>query len=90
MGRGSRYHAALDQQRWRKLRFTVLEAAGWACTGCGRYANEVDHVQPLHKAGAPYDTDNLQALCRGCHIAKTRAENSTNLEKAAWRAFVAR
>ena len=36
---------------------------------------EVDHVIPLDKGGDPWDLANLQALCRDCHIKKTRREN---------------
>ena len=36
---------------------------------------EVDHIAPLKAGGAPYDLDNLQALCRRCHIQKTAVEN---------------
>jgi len=32
---------------------------------------DVDHVVLLSRGGDPYDLENLQALCRGCHIAKT-------------------
>ena len=35
---------------------------------------EVDHITPLEHGGAVYDLANLQSLCRGCHIAKSRAE----------------
>jgi len=36
---------------------------------------EVDHITPLEDGGEAYALSNLQALCRECHIAKTRAEN---------------
>ena len=35
---------------------------------------EVDHVVPLERGGEPWQLGNLQALCRTCHIAKTRGE----------------
>ena len=86
----SRHHAALPRNRWRILRRQVLDAASWRCAQCGRYANEVDHRQPLHKGGAPWDRDNLQVLCggpRGCHAAKTAGENRSQLteEQRKWR-----
>ena len=55
---------------------------------------EVDHVRPLadHPEQDPFDPAGLQALCRGCHIAKTRRENADrNLarpEVEAWRELV--
>jgi len=32
---------------------------------------EVDHIIPLHQGGAAVDLDNLQTLCRDCHLAKS-------------------
>ena len=42
---------------------------------CGRYGNEVDHIQPLDRGGEAYAPSNLQMLCRGCHILKSAKEN---------------
>ena len=72
-----RNHVALDQRRWSWVRRQVLDEARWRCAQCARYANEVDHVRALHKHPEqdPYDVAGLQALCKICHIAKTRAEN---------------
>ena len=56
---------------------------------------EVDHVQPLANGGAMYAVGNLQTLCRGCHIRKTRIENIARQahhvkpEVSAWRDFIA-
>ena len=83
----SEFHRTINQRRWRVLRRVVLDAANWRCATCKRYANEVDHVTPLQEGGAAYDLDNLQALCRGCHIRKTASENGlrrANPEKRAW------
>ena len=89
----SRHHQKLDKRRWRAARLQTLERDGWRCQRCGSYGNEADHIVPLHKGGAPYDMDNLQTLCggRGCHSAKTAAENGRELTpaEAAWRDFVA-
>ena len=72
----SRHHAfGFPRRRWEHLRRAVLDAANWRCAKCGRYGNEVDHIQPLDRGGDPWALENLQCLCRGCHIAKTRAEN---------------
>lgn len=34
-------------------------------------SEEIDHVLPLHAGGQDTD-DNIRALCRGCHAARTR------------------
>ena len=84
-------HVRLDRPRWARVRRAVLDRDGWRCRSCGGPgALEVDHVVPLDRGGDPYDLDNLQALCRGCHICKTRAENTRpDPERDAWRRLVA-
>ena len=89
----SRHHAAgVTGPRWRRLRLQVFEAAGYRCRKCGGAGRlECDHIRPLHRGGDPWAMDNLQALCRGCHIAKTRAERLARQEtplRRAWRALV--
>ena len=53
---------------------------------------EVDHLVPLEDGGDPWSESNLQALCRGCHIAKTAAENRARRPASAsvlaWRQLV--
>ena len=65
----SRHHIRLNGHRWEAVRRAVFERDGWRCVECGRAGRlEVDHVQPLHKGGDPWALDNLQSLCRRCHI----------------------
>ena len=74
----SKNHQKLDRRKWEAVRLRVLHAARWRCAVCGKYANEVDHINPLDRGGAPYDETNLQVLCSGpggCHATKTRIEN---------------
>ena len=40
-----------------------------------RSMEDVDHIVPLSRGGAPLDPKNLQSLCRKCHLAKTAAES---------------
>ena len=52
-----------------------MRRAGWRCEGCGRAGRlEVDHKQAVQNGGDEWDFENLQALCRGCHLDKSRAE----------------
>ena len=74
----SRYHQRLNVlgQRWQVLRRQVFERDGWRCVDCGRAGRlECDHVRPLEWGGSAWGLDNLQTLCRGCHVRKTAAEN---------------
>ena len=85
---GSRFYAALNQRRWQLLRLKAFARDSWRCRKCNKAgALECDHIIPLHKGGAPYDADNLQTLCRGCHIAKTAedAGRGPDLAREAWR-----
>ena len=80
--------------RWREVRAVVLERDGYRCRGCGAAGRlEVDHVTPLDRGGAAFDENNLQALCRACHIGKTLAESEQRRlvppAVVAWREFAA-
>ena len=91
----SRAHAGMGSRRWALTRRAVFVRDGWRCRACGRPGRlECDHVTPVHRGGALWDLANLQALCRGCHVAKTAGENRTARRDdrpgaRAWRVFVA-
>ena len=79
------------------MRLRVFERDGYRCRLCGRPGRlECDHVRPMDRLpddADPYDLDNLQALCRGCHIRKTRRENEARAAEqfpaaAAWKRAV--
>ena len=81
--------------RWKAVRLAVFDRDGWRCCACGGPGRlECDHVDPLQRGGDPFDMDNLQTLCRGCHIAKTRRENGERRDRTMtdadreWRALV--
>ena len=70
------------------MRRAVLNRDGYRCTSCGKAgALEVDHIRPMYKGGAALSPDNLQALCRACHIEKTRTENTAPY-RLEWREYV--
>ena len=74
---------------WAFCRAAVLARDDYKCVLCGRRGRlEVDHIVPVSVGGARYDTENLQALCRGCHIKKTRSENLRSAERAEWKNFI--
>ena len=77
----------IDRRRWARVRRQVFQRDNWRCRACGKAGRlEAHHVQPLHKGGAPFDLDNLETLCRGCHIEAHRRKLSPG--EAAWRALV--
>ena len=90
----SRHHVRLHWRRWQATRRAVFRRASYRCRNCGRAGRlEADHVIPLHiePGQNPYDPDGCQALCRRCHVEKTRQENrrEPTPAEAAWRALVA-
>ena len=94
--RESKWWAAIDGRRWQPIRRRVLDLAAYRCqaVGCGKAGRlEVDHVVPLHRGGDAYGMANLQALCVGCHVAKSRRENPrrrpVSAERIAWGRVVA-
>ena len=61
-----------------KFKSQRIQDQEWKCAICGldgRYFRlEVDHKVPVHKGGSFDSPANLQPLCTGCHIRKTRRE----------------
>ena len=87
MSRNHRQARVVPHRVWQAIRMRVFTRDKWRCRECGRAGRlECDHVVPIHRGGHPTDLSNLQSLCRGCHIAKTRMENAeaVNPERAAW------
>ena len=85
------------QARWRAIRQRVFARAGFRCQapGCGKAGRlECDHVRPSHKfpGDDPWAESGLQALCRGCHIQKTRLERTTPIteDQKDWATFTAK
>ena len=81
-----------SRRQWGKVRLKVFDRDGWACVKCGKAGRlEVDHRVPLEDGGAVYDLDNLQSLCRGCHLAKScgeRRAKPTPPEVQEWRRYL--
>ena len=78
-GRRGGWHPARDEQsRWRKLRKRMMRANPYCVTcrqaGALRTASVLDHITPIEERGHPWDSKNLQLLCRECHQAKTATE----------------
>ncbi|MYE58133.1 MAG: HNH endonuclease [Alphaproteobacteria bacterium] len=61
-------------RRWDQTAAYIRERDDWTCQECGDWGNEVDHIEPVSDGGAMWSGDNLQVLCRSCHIDKSRAE----------------
>jgi 5-methylcytosine-specific restriction enzyme A len=68
---------------WRRLRKAVLARDHFLCRSCGSAASDVDHRVELIDGGAPYDPENLQALCEACHDAKSSESRYRRATRAA-------
>lgn len=74
---------------WHRLRAAVLSAEP-RCVRCldlgrVRLATEVDHIIPLSRGGERLDPENLQPLCRSCHVRKTAEDRRAGSNRgAAW------
>lgn len=67
-----------DLAVWKRLRELIL-AGEPLCRACGeagrvRLAEQVDHITPIERGGAPFEAANLQPLCYECHSRKTALE----------------
>ncbi|WP_424974253.1 HNH endonuclease [Dinoroseobacter sp. S124A] len=82
MGYSSRHERGYGSQ-WVKVREAAKRRDNGLCVACAkrgitRLMQDVDHITPKAQGGTD-DLDNLQCLCRDCHKAKTRAENTKTL-----------
>ena len=85
----SNNHLRMNSRRWERVRRYVFYRDGYRCVMCGRAGRlECDHITPLQREPGqdPYDVNELQALCRSCHVQKTARENRKPLsaERLAW------
>lgn len=58
---------------WRTQRARVLLRDNYLCHKCGRYGDQVDHING--NAERLVKDHELQTLCATCHSAKTSKEN---------------
>jgi 5-methylcytosine-specific restriction protein A len=72
----SRAHKLGTTTEWRKLRAACFRVWGKTCMYCGDRASDVDHIIEL-ALGGTNTIDNVQPLCKPCHMAKTVRFNST-------------
>ena len=84
--------ARIDPKRWRAVRRAILEAASYRCATCGRYGNQVDHVQPIHRGGPHWPGEGgLQCICAACHRIKSDSENPAVVPKRReWQDYLTR
>ena len=73
----SQHHARIkNKARWKAARLACFERDDWACVRCGSDEQlEADHIEELSTApDLAFELENLQTLCRACHIEKTNTK----------------
>ena len=68
---------------WRRIRLTILERDDWTCQvresqNCKGRADQVDHIVPVERGGAPYDPSNLRASCQTCNVSRRNKAHDTD------------
>ena len=58
---------------WRAIRASVLMRDSYTCAECGKYGDQVDHIDGDSNHNPP-DGSNWQTLCLRDHSAKTMRE----------------
>ena len=74
----SKAHNRGTTTEWRKLREACFRVWGKTCMYCGDRATEVDHIIEV-AVGGSNTIDNVQPLCKPCHMAKTAAFNTVRV-----------
>jgi 5-methylcytosine-specific restriction endonuclease McrA len=65
------YRNVYNTPRWRAVR-DAKRMANPICEMCKREpVHTIDHKRPIRAGGDPWDTDNIQSLCKGCNASKT-------------------
>lgn len=75
------YRTYLTTDHWKNKRLEALEYYGCICARCKEYGNDVHHLT-YDRLWGELITD-LQILCRDCHEAVHRAQNSSGKTKKA-------
>ena len=66
---------------WMWARQIAKRRADWRCERCEKMGRlEVHHKKPVMEGGAWFDQNNLEVLCRDCHI--SHHHGSQHKEKA--------
>ena len=81
----SNSHKVINRRVWSHVRKYVFTRDDYRCRKCGKAGRlECDHIKPIEQGGEVYNTNNLQTLCRGCHIEKTRNERNGVRTRSDW------
>jgi 5-methylcytosine-specific restriction protein A len=83
----SRHHVTFkNDPRWKAVRAACLARDGHACVECASPDQlEADHIERVSESPAlTFELDNLQTLCRPCHIEKEREYANRDNARVNW------
>ena len=59
----------------------MVREAEWRCERCRRRGNlELHHIVPLADGGSLIDRNNVEVLCRSCHLAEHHPHDPARAE----------
>ena len=62
-----------ENRRYKKFRARILEIRGYKCKICGKWGDEIDHLNNVYKfPEIALDPNNVQVLCVECHNIRTK------------------
>lgn len=71
---------------WQSFRDACIRRAGYKCERCGRAGRfEVHHKRNVSRGGKKFDMNNVEVLCRDCHLGKHRSRDPVRAE---WQAML--
>jgi 5-methylcytosine-specific restriction endonuclease McrA len=74
------YQDYMQSLAWTELREKALASAGYRCEKCGAEVREAHHIK--YPKDFSMDTvENLQALCKACHLAETLDSKAKKLSE---------
>lgn len=74
------YYDYIQSLAWTELREEALKRAGYRCEKCGAKTKEVHHVN-YPEDFSEDRIENLQALCKACHMTETLDAKAKKLSK---------
>ena len=77
---------------WERFRRYLLNKVGWRCARCGGVGRmELHHIKRLSSGGAVFDEDNIEVLCRRCHLKEHHVRAPTTkagIQRREWEDFL--
>lgn len=76
--KGSYERECYNSGLWKRTRLLILARDNYTCTVCEEHhqAQQVDHIVPISKGGAPFDPNNLRSICKKMNVSRANIGRS--------------